>query len=48
MNADMAGGGVLVDLGLLLLDLAVWLTNYPDVKKVSVQNFKPALFFITI
>jgi predicted dehydrogenase len=40
MNIEQAGGGVLVDLGLLLLDLAVWLVNYPEIKSVSVQNFK--------
>ncbi len=37
---DKAGGGVLMDLGVLLLDLAAWLLEYPKIKRVSVENFK--------
>jgi predicted dehydrogenase len=34
-----AGGGVIFDLGILLLDLALWLLNYPSVQTISTQNF---------
>jgi len=40
MQKGQAGGGVLMDLGILLLDLSIWLLNYPDVLSVSVKNFK--------
>ncbi len=40
MAKEKAGGGVLMDLGVLLIDLAVWLLGYPKVEKVSVENFK--------
>ncbi len=40
MKKGQAGGGVLMDLGILLLDLSIWLLNYPDVSSVSVKNFK--------
>ena len=34
-----SGGGVIIDLGILLLDLALWLLDYPAVKTVSAQSF---------
>lgn len=34
-----SGGGVIIDLGILLLDLALWLLDYPDVRSISTQNF---------
>jgi predicted dehydrogenase len=34
-----SGGGVIVDLGIALLDLALWLLNYPPVESVSTQCF---------
>jgi predicted dehydrogenase len=34
-----SGGGVIIDLGILLLDLALWLLDYPVVQTVSTQNF---------
>ena len=39
MAKEKAGGGVLMDLGVPLLDLTSWLLEYPEIKKVSVQNF---------
>jgi predicted dehydrogenase len=34
-----AGGGVIIDLGMPLLDIALWLLDYPTVKSVSTQNY---------
>ena len=36
---SLAGGGVLLDLGIVLLDTALWLLDYPKIKNVSAQNF---------
>jgi len=36
---SLAGGGVVLDLGIVLLDTAMWLLDYPKVKSVSSQNF---------
>jgi predicted dehydrogenase len=40
LEQEKSGGGVLMDLGILLLDLAVWSLNYPDLETVSIKNFK--------
>jgi predicted dehydrogenase len=32
---DKAGGGVFLDLGIVMLDMALWLLNYPEVHSVS-------------
>ncbi len=34
-----AGGGVLLDLGIVLLDTALWLLDFPKVKNVTAQNY---------
>jgi len=34
-----SGGGVIIDLAILLLDLALWLLDYPPVDAVSTQSF---------
>ncbi len=34
-----SGGGVILDLGILLADLALWLLNYPPVETVSTRNY---------
>jgi predicted dehydrogenase len=34
-----AGGGVLFDLGIVLLDTALWLLDYPKIKNASAQNY---------
>jgi len=39
LNKNKAGGGVIIDLGLLLLDLSLWLMSYPKCKTVSVESF---------
>lgn len=36
---NLAGGGVLLDLGIVLLDTALWLLDYPNIKNVTAQNF---------
>lgn len=36
---EEAGGGVIIDLGIHLLDLALWLMNYPEVDSVSCKNY---------
>lgn len=37
-----SGGGVIIDLGILLLDLSLWLMDYPSVATVSTQNYNSA------
>jgi predicted dehydrogenase len=43
---NKSGGGVLLDLGISLIDLILWLTNYPKIKCVRANTFnhltKPA------
>lgn len=39
LKKNEAGGGVILDLGINLLDLSLWLIDFPDVVSVSVQNF---------
>jgi predicted dehydrogenase len=36
---EKSGGGVFVDLGIPMLDLAFWLMGYPEVRRVSAVNF---------
>ncbi|OGU32954.1 MAG: dehydrogenase [Ignavibacteria bacterium GWA2_35_9] len=36
---EESGGGVIVDLGISLLDLSLWLLNYPPVKSVTTQCY---------
>jgi predicted dehydrogenase len=36
---EESGGGVIIDLGILLLDLSLWLLDYTPVGTVSTQNF---------
>ena len=36
---EESGGGVIFDLGIHLLDLALWLLDYPEITSVSSQNF---------
>ncbi len=36
---EESGGGVIIDLSILLLDLSLWLLDFPQVSTVSTQNF---------
>jgi predicted dehydrogenase len=36
---EKSGGGVFIDLGIVMLDMAFWMMGYPDVKRVSATNF---------
>jgi predicted dehydrogenase len=36
---EESGGGVIIDLSVLLLDLSLWLLNYPTVSTVTTQNY---------
>jgi len=36
---ETSGGGVMLDLGIVLLDLSLWLLSFPDIESVSTQNF---------
>ncbi len=36
---EESGGGVIIDLGILLLDLSLWLLDYPPVNSVSTQRY---------
>ncbi len=37
---EKAGGGVFLDLGIVMLDLALWMMGYPDPLKVSATMYK--------
>ena len=39
MKKEEAGGGVILDLGISLLDLSLWLMDHPDVKKLQTHNY---------
>ncbi|HEX9252205.1 MAG TPA: Gfo/Idh/MocA family oxidoreductase [Ignavibacteriaceae bacterium] len=36
---EESGGGVITDLGIHIMDLALWLLGYPEISSVSAQNF---------
>lgn len=36
---EMSGGGVILDMGIVMLDLALWMSGYPDVARVSSMNY---------
>ena len=39
LNKNQSGGGVIIDLGILILDLALWIMNDNKMKSVTVQKF---------
>ncbi len=39
INKSQSGGGVIIDLGILILDLALWIMDDHKMKSVSVQKF---------
>jgi len=39
LKREKSGGGVIIDLGIVLLDLALWIMNYKDIVSVSVQKY---------
>jgi len=36
---EKSGGGVFIDLGIVMLDMAFWMMGFPDVRRVSAVNF---------
>jgi predicted dehydrogenase len=36
---EKSGGGVFIDLGIVMLDMAFWMMGYPEVKRVSAFHF---------
>lgn len=36
---EKSGGGVFLDLGIVMLDMALWLLNYPEVKTISATSY---------
>lgn len=42
-SKDLSGGGVFLDLGIMVLDLALWLLNFPKAKSVSAVNFEKTI-----
>lgn len=39
MQGKLSGGGVFIDLGIVMLDLALWMTGYPEVSRVSATDY---------
>jgi predicted dehydrogenase len=39
LNKNQSGGGVIIDLGILMLDLSLWIMGDAKIKSVSVQKF---------
>jgi predicted dehydrogenase len=39
VNKSESGGGVFIDLGIVVLDIALWILKYPKVKSVSAVNY---------
>ena len=38
-HKDKSGGGVFLDLGIVMLDLALWMTGFPEVQRVNTSNY---------
>jgi len=39
MQEKLSGGGVFLDLGIVMLDLALWMTGYPEVARVNATDY---------
>jgi predicted dehydrogenase len=39
LRKEHSGGGVFLDLGIAVMDLALWLTGFPEAKRVSASNY---------
>jgi len=39
VQKDLSGGGVFLDLGIVMLDMALWMMGYPVVKRVGASHF---------
>jgi predicted dehydrogenase len=39
VQKDISGGGVFLDLGIVMLDMALWMMGYPVVKRVGASHF---------
>jgi predicted dehydrogenase len=39
LRKEHSGGGVFLDLGIAVMDLALWLTGFPEPKRVSASNY---------
>jgi predicted dehydrogenase len=39
LRKDQSGGGVFLDLGIAVMDLALWLIGYPEVKRVTASTY---------
>ena len=37
---EKSGGGVFIDLGIVMLDMALWMMGYPDVKRVDAAHYR--------
>jgi predicted dehydrogenase len=36
---EVAGGGVFIDTGIVMLDMSLWMMGYPDIEKVSAMTY---------
>jgi predicted dehydrogenase len=39
MRKEIAGGGVFIDMGIVILDLSLWMMGYPHVEKVTAKTY---------
>jgi predicted dehydrogenase len=39
LNKDESGGGVFIDLGIVMLDIALWIMKFPKIKSVTAVNY---------
>ncbi len=39
LQKEMSGGGVFLDMGIVMLDLALWMSGYPEISRVNATNY---------